>query len=172
MEAEIGDDGLMALKELEDIDGLQITLPAAKSMYLVNTANLSTACGQLPWWDLCKQLTCNSFALESALFFLELVSCAINLKATCPVGSKAKRQRKGKKKGGKDESEEEVEEDAPTQEGKGKGKKGKRKKKGDAKAEEEEVAYNTDDEIWKQYGSDADLDAPYVPKVYSFVLGL
>ena len=43
----------------------------------------------------------------------------------------------------------------------GKGRKGK-KKKGE---QEEEDKANSDDEIWRQYGSDEELDAPYLPPV-------
>ena len=78
-------------------------------------------------------------------------------------GVRGKKQRKGKKKGQTDEEDKDADEEVAAQEGRGKVKKGKRKKKGDATAGEEEP--NTDDEIWKQYDSDADLDAPYVPKV-------
>ena len=80
------------------------------------------------------------------------------------IGAKGKRQRKGKKKAGqKDGEDEEEDEGIAAQDVRGKGKKGRKKKKGDEKAGEEEPY--TDDEIWKQYGSDADLDVPYVPKV-------
>lgn len=73
----------------------------------------------------------------------------------CRTGS-AKGKGKKKKKKAADDDEEPAE--------------GKKKKRGKKKKEEEEEEVNTDDEIWKQYDSDADLDAPYVPKVSSSML--
>lgn len=55
----------------------------------------------------------------------------------------------------------------------GKGRKGKKKKDDD---EEEDVKPNSDDDVWRQYGSDEELDAPYLPPVrelpYYFATGV
>lgn len=53
------------------------------------------------------------------------------------------------------------------EEDEGSAEEGGRRRKGRKKAAKDngEDEPHTDDEIWKQYGSDADLDAPYIPKV-------
>ena len=176
LEAEMMENGLVALREAENVDGLQITLPAAASKGML--LFLPSVCASQLWLMHLPCMWILSFAacllVSGGYHCWWQHSCSPTL-VTRPsssyettVGAKGKKQRKGKKKRGQNDEEGAVEDaEIAARDERGKTRGGKKKtKKGNAKAGEEEEQPYTDDEIWKQYGSDADLDAPYVPKVY------